>query len=162
MKTFSYPKTGRTLGAAIASAPAEQSEFSQRMGFKPKRKTKDVIYRFRYAYPDEPVADFALNLRCEKWSRGPREGSRLPYPSELQNTYHIWGNSESDLLCDCPGAMYHADKEGAMHKHTIWAREWYELITLGGMSGVDMFYDPEEERFREALPDDSPQHQTVG
>jgi hypothetical protein len=67
------------------------------------------------------------------------------------NIYHLWGDDEDSLLCDCPGATYHAERESSMHKHTLWLQEWIELTTLGDQP-EDIYFDPQLERFNKPLP----------
>lgn len=103
-------------------------------------KSKNFVYKFRLPDPGETTPDVALNYRCEKWT---------PDGEQLLNTYHIWGDDEHSLVCDCPGAMYHQDRDG-LHKHILWLQEYLDLIHSGSPSNIE--YDTETERFREPPP----------
>lgn len=116
IKPFTFPRGG---GSSMAKSS----------------KPKDFIYRFREAGPEEAVSNALINLRVDKCH---------PTSGEVLNTYHLWGDDADSLLCDCPGAMYHADK--SMHKHSVWAAEWLELTTIGGWSKAS-YYDTIQERF---------------
>jgi hypothetical protein len=116
-------------------AGAEYAQEWRRAMAMAKAKYKYFHYHFEFVPQEEAGNSSEFNFKVTKWS---------PDGQHLLGGYHCWGDDPAHLLCDCPAAMYHAER--GMCKHGQMCDEYYELTTIGGQSDA-IYFDSERERF---------------
>lgn len=109
---------------------------------RPKsNKSKDFKYHIRVAPPEE-VKGNKENYRIYKF---PHSTEEFELGKEMQ-TYHVWGDDDVGLICDCPASTYHQYGEGnTTCKHVPWVKEFVECLE-NGLNVSKAYWDTTDER----------------
>lgn len=97
-------------------------------------------YYFREGTAPELLSRAKLNYECTKIAE---DGDGIP-----ENTYHIWGDTNEELICDCPASYHHAAKGPC--KHVQWTQRWLRILEdqkKQNQSFIPVYYSARDDAF---------------